>query len=112
MPFQGVMTATVLLSFVCTLLMGVYAKLPYAVAPGMGVNAFFYYSGDFVGPSVQRSSLYYGWPVARDFKNSLPYSGPVYLSFDATKSVSELVFFGQAILRHLADFFSQNRSAL
>ncbi len=44
MSFQGVMTATVLLSIVCTLMMGLYAKLPYAVAPGMGINAFFTYS--------------------------------------------------------------------
>ncbi|MBU6374638.1 MAG: NCS2 family permease [Bdellovibrionales bacterium] len=44
MPFSGVMTATVLLSFVSTLLMGVYAKLPYAVASGMGLNAFFTYT--------------------------------------------------------------------
>jgi AGZA family xanthine/uracil permease-like MFS transporter len=41
MPFSGVMTATVCLSFLMTLLMGVYAKLPFAVAPGMGINAFF-----------------------------------------------------------------------
>ena len=41
MSFSGVLTATVLLSFAMTLLMGVYAKLPFAVAPGMGINAFF-----------------------------------------------------------------------
>jgi AGZA family xanthine/uracil permease-like MFS transporter len=41
MSFSGVLTATVLLCFLMTLLMGVYAKLPYAVAPGMGINAFF-----------------------------------------------------------------------
>src|SRR5215212_2201033 len=41
MSFSGVMTATVLLCFVMTLLMGLYAKLPFAVAPGMGINAFF-----------------------------------------------------------------------
>ncbi len=40
-PFSGALTATVLVSFVMTLLMGVYAKLPFAVAPGMGINAFF-----------------------------------------------------------------------
>lgn len=44
MPFSGVLTATVLLSFLMTLMMGVYAKLPYAVAPGMGINAFFTFS--------------------------------------------------------------------
>lgn len=41
MAFSGVLTATVLICFVMTLAMGVYAKLPFAVAPGMGINAFF-----------------------------------------------------------------------
>jgi len=41
MPFSGVLTATVTVAFVMTLLMGLYAKLPFAVAPGMGINAFF-----------------------------------------------------------------------
>src|SRR5467141_642450 len=41
MAFSGVLTATVLICFTMTLLMGVYAKLPFAVAPGMGINAFF-----------------------------------------------------------------------
>jgi AGZA family xanthine/uracil permease-like MFS transporter len=41
MAFSGVLTATVLICIVMTLLMGVYAKLPFAVAPGMGINAFF-----------------------------------------------------------------------
>jgi len=31
----------VLVCFTMTLLMGVYAKLPFGVAPGMGLNAFF-----------------------------------------------------------------------
>lgn len=41
MAFSGVLTATVLVCFTMTLLMGLYAKLPFAVAPGMGINAFF-----------------------------------------------------------------------
>ena len=41
MPFAGAMTATVLIAFSMTLLMGIYARLPFAVAPGMGLNAFF-----------------------------------------------------------------------
>ena len=41
MSFSGVLTATVLICFTMTLLMGLYAKLPFAVAPGMGINAFF-----------------------------------------------------------------------
>src|ERR1043166_3128420 len=44
MAFSGVLTATVLICFTMTLLMGVYAKLPFAVAPGMGINAFFTYT--------------------------------------------------------------------
>src|SRR5437868_4201662 len=41
MPFSGAMTATVLVASSMTLLMGLYAQLPFAVAPGMGLNAFF-----------------------------------------------------------------------
>lgn len=44
MAFSGVLTATVLICFAMTLLMGVYAKLPFAVAPGMGINAYFTYT--------------------------------------------------------------------
>src|SRR5216684_965750 len=44
MAFGGVLTATVLVAFTMTLLMGLYAKLPFAVAPGMGINAFFTFS--------------------------------------------------------------------
>lgn len=33
--FSGAMTATVLVAGTMTLLMGLYAKLPFAVAPGM-----------------------------------------------------------------------------
>src|SRR5918993_1383364 len=44
MPFSGALTATVLVCFTMTLLMGVYARLPYGVAPGMGLNAFFAYT--------------------------------------------------------------------
>src|SRR5438270_3066771 len=40
-PFSGAMTATVLVASSMTLLMGLYAQLPFAVAPGMGLNAFF-----------------------------------------------------------------------
>ena len=41
MPFSGALTATVLIASSMTLLMGLYATLPFAVAPGMGLNAFF-----------------------------------------------------------------------
>lgn len=41
MDFGAVFTATALAAIVSTLLMGIYAKLPFAQAPGMGINAFF-----------------------------------------------------------------------
>lgn len=56
MPFGGVLTATVIICFVMTLLMGLYARLPFAVAPGMGINAFFTYT-IILGQGVP-------WPVA------------------------------------------------
>ncbi len=37
-------TTTVLVSAAATILMGIYAKLPFALAPGMGLNAFFAYT--------------------------------------------------------------------
>ena len=37
-------TTTALMSALATIFMGVYAKLPFALAPGMGLNAFFAYT--------------------------------------------------------------------
>lgn len=37
-------TTTVIVSAFASILMGVYAKLPFALAPGMGLNAFFAYT--------------------------------------------------------------------
>ena len=44
MDFGGVFTATALSAGVATLIMALYAKYPFALAPGMGLNAFFTYS--------------------------------------------------------------------
>ncbi|MEI6766121.1 MAG: NCS2 family permease [Bacteroidota bacterium] len=44
MPFPAVLTATVILSAFCTIMMGLYANNPILVAPGMGLNAFFTYA--------------------------------------------------------------------
>jgi AGZA family xanthine/uracil permease-like MFS transporter len=43
MSFSGVLAATVLVSALSSILMGLIADLPYALAPGMGINAFFTY---------------------------------------------------------------------
>jgi AGZA family xanthine/uracil permease-like MFS transporter len=40
MPFGAAMVATILTAFLGTMLMGVYARRPFAVAPYMGENAF------------------------------------------------------------------------
>jgi len=44
MPFGASMVATILSAFFGTLLMGVYAKRPFAIAPYMGENAFIAYT--------------------------------------------------------------------
>ena len=44
MPFSGVLTATVLVSAFSSIAMGIYAKNPILIAPGMGINAFFAFS--------------------------------------------------------------------
>ncbi len=41
MPTSSVFTATILAAVVGTLAMAVYAKKPFGLAPGMGINAFF-----------------------------------------------------------------------
>lgn len=41
MDAGGVFTATVVSSMIATLIMALYAKYPFALAPGMGLNAFF-----------------------------------------------------------------------
>lgn len=73
MPFSGTLTATVLVCFVMTALMGLYAKLPYGVAPGMGINAFFTYT-IVIGQGI-------AWPVALGM---VFWSGVLFLIASAT----------------------------
>lgn len=44
MDMGGVFTATALSAVIATLIMAFYANYPFALAPGMGLNAFFAYS--------------------------------------------------------------------
>ncbi len=44
MPGGAVFTATAAAAIIGTLVMGLYAKKPFALAPGMGLNAFFVYT--------------------------------------------------------------------
>lgn len=54
-PFQQVFTATIIAAVVGTLWMGLFANYPIAIAPGMGLNAYFAYSvvGGHQGISYQ-----------------------------------------------------------
>ncbi len=44
MPTDAVFTATALAAIVGTLVMSIYAKKPFGLAPGMGLNAFFVFT--------------------------------------------------------------------
>ncbi|MGN0902155.1 MAG: NCS2 family permease [Succinivibrio sp.] len=53
-PKEAAVAATIWTSALCTIAMGLYARLPFAVAPGMGINAFFtFYVCKTVGLSWQ-----------------------------------------------------------
>src|SRR5438067_8859152 len=79
MVFSGVLTATVLVCFTMTMLMGLYAKLPFAVAPGMGINAFFTYT-IILGKGVP-------WPTALGI---IFWAGVIFLLISATP-IRELI---------------------
>lgn len=44
MPAHGVFVATALSAAVCTMIVALYANLPFAMAPGMGLNSVFAYT--------------------------------------------------------------------
>lgn len=44
MPWGAVFLATIIAATIGTLIMGLFANVPYAQAPGMGLNAFFTYT--------------------------------------------------------------------
>ncbi len=56
MPFSGLLTATIIVSAFSSIFMGIYARNPIVIAPGMGLNAFFAYSV-VLGMEVP-------WPIA------------------------------------------------
>lgn len=72
-PFSGALTATVLVCVTMTLLMGLYARLPFGVAPGMGLNAFFTYTTILNG--------HVPWPVALGI---IFWAGVIFLLVSAT----------------------------
>src|ERR1700733_11722720 len=74
MPFSGALTATVLIACSMTLLMGLYARLPFAVAPGMGLNAFFAFTIVLQGKVP--------WPTALGM---VFWAGVLFLAVSATR---------------------------
>ncbi|MGV3589952.1 MAG: NCS2 family permease [Adhaeribacter sp.] len=72
LPFDGALTATVIVCFFSSLMMGLYARNPILVAPGMGLNAFFTFSA-VLGMQVP-------WPVAL---GAVFWSGIVFLLLSA-----------------------------
>ncbi|MBS4749907.1 NCS2 family permease [Granulicatella sp. zg-ZJ] len=56
MPSQAVFLSTIIASAISTLIMGLFANVPYALAPGMGLNAFFTFTVVF--------SLGFSWQQA------------------------------------------------
>ena len=64
MDQNAVFTSTAVSAIIATLIMAIYAKLPFALAPGMGLNAFFAYtvcvcaiSGVFFRYIIKRKSF-------------------------------------------------------
>ena len=53
MDTNAVFTATILASVIGTLVMAFYAKMPFGLAPGMGLNAYFVYVCISMGYSWQ-----------------------------------------------------------
>ena len=51
----AVFTATIVAAMIATLVMAFYAKLPFAMAPGMGISTFFAYTL-VIGITIFRSS--------------------------------------------------------
>lgn len=57
MSFEGVFVATCLAAAVGTLIMALFANVPYAVAPGMGLNALFAYTVCLAGGFTWKQAL-------------------------------------------------------
>lgn len=74
MNFDSIFMATALAAALTTILMGVFAKLPLALAPGMGLNAFFTYNVAYFGMGL-------GWEKALAV---VFVSGVLFLAISAT----------------------------
>ena len=89
MPFAGVLTATILVSCFGSLMMGLYAKNPIVVAPGMGINAFFTYT------AVMGFGLTYQEALGAVF-----WSGVIFLLLSFFKTREKIIQAIPVALRH------------
>ncbi len=80
MHFSGALFATIIISFLATLLMGLFANLPFALAPGMGLNAFFAFTV-VLGAQVP-------WPTALGM---VFWSGVIFLIISLTNLREKIV---------------------
>ena len=80
MPVDGVLFATCLSSAVATLVMGLYANYPIALAPGMSLNAYFTY--------VVCSGMHVPWQTALGV---IFFSGAFFLILTVTRVREQIV---------------------
>ncbi|MFD1396286.1 NCS2 family permease [Kroppenstedtia eburnea] len=80
MDFGAVFVATVLASAISTLIMGIFANYPIAIAPGMGLNAYFAFS------VVGHSRI--GWEVAM---GAVLVAGILFLALSVTRFREALI---------------------
>src|SRR5690242_2224194 len=80
MPVEGVVFATCLSAAVATLVMGLYANYPIALAPGMSLNAYFTYSVCL--------GMHVPWPTALGV---IFFSGVVFLFLTVTRVREQIV---------------------
>src|SRR5258707_6301145 len=80
MPVEGVVFATCLAAAVATLVMGLYANYPIALAPGMSLNAYFTYTV-CIGMRVP-------WPTAL---GAVFFSGVLFVLLTVTRVREQIV---------------------
>lgn len=80
MPPEGVVFATCLSAAVATLVMGLYANYPIALAPGMSLNAYFTYSVCL--------GMHVPWPVAL---GAVFFSGVLFVLLTVTRVREQIV---------------------
>jgi AGZA family xanthine/uracil permease-like MFS transporter len=69
LPFEGVLLATVLVCALSSIFMGLYANLPFGLAPGMGINAFFTYTLVLTMGDCSGCGFHFGHNILHSYYN-------------------------------------------